>query len=103
MLLVLVAPISALLALWLHRKAQAAPPTEPAANNSLLPAAVRLIQNVTYGDREQGTPREDASKAGLPTPFHPPCGLSSKTDISNEERAKLNRLNAAPAVPRSLL
>ncbi|XP_062995834.1 protein jagged-1a-like [Elgaria multicarinata webbii] len=99
LLLFLVAPILALLALWIHRRSRQTPPgpPEPTANNSLQPAAVRLIRNITHGDAEQGLRDEGAAvKAGMRTP-----GGLPKTDISNEERAKLNRLNTAP--PRPLL
>nr|XP_034974523.1 protein jagged-1b-like isoform X1 [Zootoca vivipara] len=104
-LLVLAVPTLVLLALWIHRKSQGTPPAapEPATNNSLQPDAVHLIRNFTHGDAEQGPGEDDAAaKAGRPPGTCPPCGLP-KTDISNEERAKLNRLNAAPALPRPLL
>lgn len=104
-LLVLLVPTLVLLALWIHRKSQGTPPAapEPATNNSLQPDAVHLIRNFTHGDAEQGPGEEEATaKAGRPPGTRPSCGLP-KTDISNEERAKLNRLNAAPALPRPLL
>lgn len=100
LLLVLAVPVSALLALWINRKSRQTPPAplDPAANNVLQPDAVHLIRNITHRDAESGL-REPgtAVKAGLA--LHPPCG-PPKTDISNEERAKLNRLNASPALPQ---
>nr|XP_056701779.1 protein jagged-1b-like [Euleptes europaea] len=105
LLLVLVVPVSALLALWIHRKSRQTPPVppDPAANNSLQPDAVHLIRNLTHSDAESGS-REPGmvAKMGLPLASRPPRGLP-KTDISNEERAKLNRLNASPALPQPLL
>ncbi|XP_054855899.1 protein jagged-1-like isoform X2 [Eublepharis macularius] len=105
LLLVLVIPVSALLTLWIHRKSRQAPavPQDPAANNSLQPDAVHLIRNITHGDAEMG-PREPGTvaKAGLPPAVRPSCGVP-KTDLSNEERAKLNRLNVPPDLPQPLL
>ncbi|KAJ6663656.1 hypothetical protein lerEdw1_009735 [Lerista edwardsae] len=77
---------------------------EPASNNSLQPdAAVLLIRNVTHSDAEPGLREEGlAAKAGLSPAVRPPCGLP-KTDISNEERAKLNRLNTSPDLQRPSL
>lgn len=95
LLLVLAVPVSALLALWIHRKSREAPPEppEPVSNNSLPPEAVHLIRNATHGNAEPGLREEGvAAKAGLP-----------KTDISNEERAKLNRLNTSPDLQRPSL
>ncbi|XP_060113752.1 protein jagged-1b-like [Heteronotia binoei] len=105
LLLVLAVPVSALLALWINRKSRETPPAplDPAANNVLQPDAVHLIRNITHGDAESGL-REPGSavKVGLPLTLRPPCGLP-KTDISNAERAKLNRLNGSPALPQPLL
>ncbi|KAH0631568.1 hypothetical protein JD844_005962 [Phrynosoma platyrhinos] len=105
LLLILAALISALMALRGRHKSRETPagPQEPAANNSLLPDAVHLIHNITHGDVEQG-PREDGIvvKAGLPAGGRLSCG-QPKTDISNEERAKLNQLNRAPALARPSL
>lgn len=97
LLLFLAVPALTLLVLCLRRRSRPMPPgpPEPAANNSLHPDAVHLIRNLTHGDLEHGL-REDgvAPNMGL----RPPRGLP-KTDISNEERAKLNRLNSTPALP----
>ncbi|XP_053124159.1 protein jagged-1-like isoform X2 [Hemicordylus capensis] len=106
LLLVLVAPLLALLALRMRRRPREAPPlpAEPAANNSLQPDAVHLICNINRRDAEPG-PRGGslAAKAGQPPPASYPTGGLPKTDISNEERAKLNRLNAARSLPRPSL
>ncbi|KAL8219824.1 UNVERIFIED_CONTAM: hypothetical protein K2H54_034457 [Gekko kuhli] len=105
LLLILAIPVLALLVLWISRKSRETPPVplDPAANNILQPDAVHLIRNITHGDAESGL-RESgmAGKAGLPLALRPPCGLP-KTDISNEERAKLNRLNVSLALPQPSL
>lgn len=105
LLLVLAVPISVILALWLHRKSRQTPPVapEPVSNNSLQPDAVHLIRNITHpGDAEQGLREEGVgAKTGLPPALRPLSGLP-KTDISNEERAKLNRLNTGPDLQRPL-
>lgn len=105
LLLVLAVPISVILALWLHRKSRQTPPVapEPVSNNILQPDAVHLIRNITHpGDAEQGLREEGVgAKTGLPPALRPLSGLP-KTDISNEERAKLNRLNTGPDLQRPL-
>nr|XP_020642758.1 protein delta homolog 2-like [Pogona vitticeps] len=101
LLLFLAVPAVTLLALRLrHRSRQTPPgPPEPAANNSFQPDAVHLIRNINHSDLERGLGEDGvAPKTGL----RPPRGLP-KTDISNEERAKLNRLNTVPASPGPLL
>uniref|UniRef100_A0ABM5ERS4 Delta-like protein n=1 Tax=Pogona vitticeps TaxID=103695 RepID=A0ABM5ERS4_9SAUR len=101
LLLFLAVPAVTLLALRLrHRSRQTPPgPPEPAANNSFQPDAVHLIRNINHSDLEQGLGEDGvAPKTGLRLPRGLP-----KTDISNEERAKLNRLNTVPASPGPLL
>ncbi|KAM6427946.1 protein jagged-2-like isoform 1-T1 [Liasis olivaceus] len=90
-------PISALLLLWVHRRSLQRLPgrTEPPANNSLRPDAAQLIRNIPHGEAERGPGEDDGTAKGAP----PPVGVP-KVDISNQERAKLNRLNVASVLAK---
>ncbi|XP_039181088.1 protein jagged-1-like [Crotalus tigris] len=75
--------------------------TEPPANNSLRPDAIHLIRNLTQGEAERGLGAGGGPTkvAGLPDGA-PPSASSPKVDISNQERAELNRLNIGPVLAR---
>ncbi|XP_063168695.1 protein jagged-1b-like [Candoia aspera] len=96
-------PTLVLLLLWTHRRSLRRLPgrTETPANNSLRPDAVHLIHNITHREAEC-RPGEAGrtAKAGLLPAGVPPSAGPPKVDISNQERAKLNRTNIAPVLAR---
>ncbi|XP_062818515.1 protein jagged-1b [Anolis carolinensis] len=101
LILILATLALSLMARRLRRKSREATSglQEPATNNSLYLDAVQLIRNATSA---KGEAVLSVDKAGMPAGGRLSGGLP-KTDISNEERAKLNQLNRGPSMPRPLL